>query len=119
MSLSYIEVLCADGKTYRDPCWRTSEYFVCYDDNDPVELVIRKTGGLKEKDARTLAEQALNELGFKARIKDNSYFDAAWRYMPENVNQKRITAGSFKKCFRYFIVVLEPPPPPNLYSKVF
>ncbi len=119
MSLSYIDIKCSDGKTYRDPCWRAPGYFLCYDDNDPPELVMLKPRALTPEKALSMAREALEQLGLHANIIVGSYSGESHRFMPEDVTKKRVTsAHDFKKCFRFFLEVLELPPPPNLHSGV-
>lgn len=60
MSLVSTYVKCTDGKWYRNPVYRAKDksWFICFDDNDPVELVVKKNCQLG-------AEQILKEVGIR------------------------------------------------------
>lgn len=48
MSLVSTYVRAVDGKLYRDPIVVGNDWFLCFDDDDPPELVVRAMGALPE-----------------------------------------------------------------------
>lgn len=103
MSLSATWYKCDDGKTYKDPVWRGSWWFICSDDEDPLELVVMKPKGLQPMEALQYAKQALAEAGFDAEIVQGSYSGSS----------ARVFDGKPKPAFRFFIRLNSSPPRPT------
>jgi hypothetical protein len=59
MSLNSPYVCCSDSKWYKDPVWRGPDWFVCYDDDDPPEIIIKA-------DSKLSFDEALKLCGHKA-----------------------------------------------------
>lgn len=51
MSLVSTYVRADDGKMYRNPVLAGGGWFICFDDDDPVEIVIADESGIKEPDS--------------------------------------------------------------------
>lgn len=60
MSLVSTFVQSTSGRWYKNPVIRGADFFVCWDDDDPIELVVHDFGGRTARDV--LAE--LNEAGW-------------------------------------------------------
>lgn len=112
MSIAHIKVQCSDGRMYDDPHWRSSEFFICFDDRDPPEVVIAKPKNLTHKEAVKLAKNALAFFGFNAEIIESSYNGAASRFLPKDPTSTRVTPRSFRPAFSFFLRLKGPPPPP-------
>ncbi|TAK59512.1 hypothetical protein [Methylobacter sp.] len=56
MSLVRTYVICADNQAYDNLVYRGEGWFVCFDDDDPIEVVIKHT-------CRRTAKQILKEIG--------------------------------------------------------
>lgn len=50
MSLVSTYVRATDGKLYKNPVLSGQGWFICFDDDDPVELVIKKKSNIKPQD---------------------------------------------------------------------
>ena len=50
MSLVSTYVRAKDGYFYRNPVIREKDWFICFDDDDPAELVIKKKSNLRPQD---------------------------------------------------------------------
>lgn len=48
MSLVSTYVRADDGNLYRDPVLSGNGWFICFDDDDPVELVVTQKSGIKD-----------------------------------------------------------------------
>lgn len=48
MSLVSTYVRATDGKLYRNPILEGDGWFICFDDDDPIELVVTMESGIKE-----------------------------------------------------------------------
>jgi hypothetical protein len=106
MSLVATYVYCKDGKYYDDLAYRDQDntWFICFDDDEPVEVVIRET-------CRKSPEEILTEVG----IPFNSVMKGCRRSMR--------MFGKMKDARAYFINVRnEPFPAPrawDTWDKVF
>lgn len=65
MSLVPTFVLAQDGKLYENPVLQGSGWYLCFDDDDPPELVIKVSRGMKRSMYRKLAENTLREAGIQ------------------------------------------------------
>lgn len=115
MSLTWTTVRCNDGKWYRNPVWRGSDngerFFLCFDDDDPPELIIEKHHDYQLGDAVIKAERILENLKIRADINLKSYDPVALRVFEKHTL-------NFAPSFRFFIEILDAPPPPTEYTKV-
>ena len=74
MSLVAIWVLADDGRWYEDPTIAPPDnsWYICFDDDDPIELVIRAAAwggpGGKKKDLIARGNKILEEAGLKGRV---------------------------------------------------
>lgn len=53
MSLVPTFVQCADGNYYKELVYRGKGWFICFDDDDPVELVIKTSCAVQPKEILT------------------------------------------------------------------
>lgn len=109
MSLTSTFVKCNDGNYYRDPTWRGNDFFICFDDDDPPEIVIKKPKNLSLQTAYEMALHRLKLAGFNALIRRESYKGGASRCF-------ELGRFKFTKAFSYFIDVLKAPNKPTLPS---
>ena len=61
MSLVSTYVRADDGKMYQNPVLSGDGWFICFDDDDPVELVVKNSLGVKDP------TQFLSELGIPSK----------------------------------------------------
>ncbi|MCK5601730.1 hypothetical protein KAR91_07680, partial [Candidatus Pacearchaeota archaeon] len=64
MSLVSTYVKTTDGKWYQSLVYREEGWFICFDDDDPIELVIRKSSGIKPEDIDLLKQFPKFRLAF-------------------------------------------------------
>ena len=91
-------VYCEDGKYYNSLAYRpgTGHWFICFDDDDPPEIVINLT-----KEDPVKAEQVLKELGFR---------DVE---LEKGRRCNSLFGGKFKKSLRQFFTFKGPAPNPR------
>ncbi len=67
MSLVSTYVLADDGKWYKDPVLEAADHswFICFDDDDPPELVFKVNGGESKKDWSARASLILANIGIR------------------------------------------------------
>jgi hypothetical protein len=111
MSLTHTTVFCKDKKWYREPVWRGPNYFICYDDDDPVEIVVIITPNMTPYYASKQVLKILEKIGFKARIMPNTYRRSGRMFTHLDKD--------FHDAYSYFLAVDTAPPPPTHYEKVF
>ena len=113
MSLTFTSCRCNDNKYYQDPVWRGPDYFVCFDDDDPPEIVVKLIGPKDHNVCKEKAEAILRSLGFN-NFTLNSFSSSSSRMFrtPGTKDYKPHPAFSF------FINMTEAPPPPNEHGKV-
>lgn len=80
MSLVGIYVLADDEKLYHDPVLYGNDWFLCFDDDDPPELVIEQQNRSKVQ-CRERALEVLAETGIEAKVSVESY-DSSQRVFP-------------------------------------
>lgn len=69
MSLVSTWVLFQDGKFYQNPVLYTEDWFLCFDDEDPPELVIRVEKKKQRKSVYLeMTSEILGKLGVVARV---------------------------------------------------
>lgn len=117
MSLTWTTVRCNDGRWYRNPVWRGfhegMRFFLCFDDDDPPELIVEKDKNYTQVDAILKARIILDDvLKIRADINAKSFDSLALRLFTKSVKD------GFKPSFRFFLEILDPPPPPNDYDVV-
>lgn len=99
---------CTDGKWYQELTYmdETDHWFICFDDDDPVELVVFD-------DCERTHEQILNDLNFP--------WIGSW--VDSKCNRIRPISGKFGPATAYFMDVSEKPfPLPSKfceYSEVY
>lgn len=111
MSLTHTTVRCSDNKWYRNPTWRGENYFICYDDDDPVEMVVIVTPNMLPFHVTRQMLEILEKIGFKAKIRPNTYRRSGRIFSHIDDN--------FHDACSYFLSVDVAPPPPTHYDKVF
>ncbi len=88
MSQSRVFVQALDGLLYSDPLIVGSDWFVCFCDDEPPEIVMKRSSNTTEKSARRKAHMALTEagLGFELgevnSLKDGRSFPPSWKAKP-------------------------------------
>lgn len=108
MSIGPTWALCNDGKFYKEPVWRGENFFLCFDEDEPPELVIKKPSKLTLALAKSMALEILKMLGIEADIREDTYFGGGSRCFTKELN-------GFHKAFRFFLKITERPPPPHEY----
>ena len=94
MSLGPTFVKADDGKFYRDPTIRGEDYFICFDEDDPPELVIRaKRRSLDQ--LKIIADKILETLNIKADLHSHSF--------AERVFSKGFKSNKFKPAIAFFL----------------
>lgn len=99
MSLGPIYVQADDGQYYQDPVIRGDDFFLCWDEDDPPELVIRADEP-NARDSETIkrmavvrikkrARRIIDELGISARYFDDVRF--SWRCFTETLDVENMT----------------------------
>ncbi len=71
MSLRATYVLADDGLFYKDPVLSEApeySWFICFDDEDPIELVLRDPGVLTDEEKVRHATALLDRLGLTGRV---------------------------------------------------
>ncbi len=67
MSLVGTYVLCDDGRWYTNPCWWGSLngrwWFICFDDDDPPEIVI--AGAYGQDQVAAFSDEILTGIGIR------------------------------------------------------
>lgn len=66
MSLVSTYCLADDGKWYKEPVLRGEDWFICFDDDDPPELVFKEHSDINPY-------ILLRELGIKAKLKGRGH----------------------------------------------
>lgn len=99
MSLVSSYVYCEDRCWYKELCYKDkdSNWFICFDDDDPVEIVIKS-------ECDITPEQVLNSLNFP--------------YVKIQQHHSRLFDNEFHKARAYFITVKnEPFPTPRPFDE--
>ena len=103
MSLSYIYVKAIDGKYYRYPTFRSknNDWFVCFDEDDPPEIVIKKS--CKKK-----PEEILDSIGIK------------YQKIRNRISSGRCfgSTGSIHSAYSWFFDLKEPIPIPENHEGI-
>lgn len=110
MSLGTVYLKARDNRYYENPCSRGvtekgNQWFVCYDEDDPPELVVEVSRG--GEDAMVILKAA----GFEIRHVTKSGISG--RCFSKNICDPFIRAAS------YFFTPLTPAPVPTEYTGVF
>lgn len=93
MSLVSTYVRADDGKLYRNPTLRGQGWFICFDDDDPVEIVLQLKKGEGKKQAAIRAKEILKELGIRP---------IDWC---ESGGGMRIFKGNFRNAYAWFFEI--------------
>lgn len=114
MSLVPTFARAVDGVFYENPVLRGDGWFLCFDDDDPPELVIRTVhhagfGGkaFREK-VRARAVEILDGLGFRYRITSKEPHCTGQRLFGEN--------RQFNPAAAFFLKIESPIPVPQQFS---
>ena len=82
MSLGYVWVKCADGKFYRDLTFRGPDWFVCFDEDEPEEIVVKAPNRAPVREPATLLREMrfefkrLSRPTFSGRVFDKG----SWKF---------------------------------------
>lgn len=98
MSLVSTYVKADNGKFYENPVLSGEGWFICFDDEDPAELVIQKSGSLGKK---LLVKDVLSLIGMKT--KGLRKYDS---YAQRNFGKG--TKLDFKPAIAYFFEPVNP-----------
>lgn len=88
MSQQAVYVQALDGLLYKDPIISGNNWFVCFDDTEPPEIVMKRYGSTTEKSARRMAHTLLLgagigfELGEINSLKNGRSFPPTWKPAP-------------------------------------
>lgn len=107
MSLCSTWVLARDGNFYQDPVLRGDDWFLCFDDDDPPELVIKCE---KEQPLKTL--QRAKEI-LKAHL-----FGVRYEFLSKRPRWSHRMFPEFHHAGAIFIKILDPIPVPQEYEAV-
>lgn len=94
MSLVSTYVRATDGLFYRNPTLNGNGWFICFDDDDPVEIVVQYTEKYKNK--KLLKERALGilkEVGLKHTP------------LTESGGSMRMFGSKFKDAYAFFFEI--------------
>lgn len=76
----------ANNKWYKCPAVfdETLEWFICFDDDDPPEIVIKSSGQLSKQHQKEKIENTLRDAGIKAKILNHNVcgsrlFPPSWK----------------------------------------
>jgi len=107
MSLVPTHCYCSDGLWYEDPVWRGYDedgklrWFLCLDDDDPPEMVLRVDDSPKDLDPKGRAA-LFPQLDYIRYTSNASSFDGQWRQF----GNEMVRASS-----RWCELIKVPPPP--------
>lgn len=108
MSLVPSYVYCNDGKFYQDLAYRskTRDWFICFDDDDPIELVVRET--CPKSPHEILAEVGIHYVAIGRPSRGDRVFGKNWRFHPAKGYFLKVRPGPFPA-----------PRPWDTYDKIF
>ena len=75
MSLGAIFIKADDNKYYKEPVIRGEDFFICFDENEYPELVLKRNGS-NMKECQTKVETILNNLKLNTEIKKPGQFSS-------------------------------------------
>ncbi len=102
MSMSATWVQCNDALYYREPRYGDdATWFVCFDDDDPPEVVVRMEKGETRDSVMARTAAILDDAGFHAEIVGRG-----------RINGKRHFNGRMVDAFSAWIDIRNAPPPP-------
>ena len=107
MSLVSTCVQADDNKIYKNPILSGEDFFICFDDDDPPELVI-KTLDKSDTELHQRALDIINSIGLKASLKNNP--SKSSRIFNHNTNN----SFKFTDAISYFINIEAPIPANNI-----
>jgi hypothetical protein len=110
MSLDYTYVKAVDGNYYRDPVLSGPDWFICFDDTEPPELVIRQ-GQLLSSINLARAKEILSGLDFNYKLLSTKP-NLALRCFGKEIGDGLYPAGA------YFFVLDSPIPIPTEHKGV-
>lgn len=109
MSLVSTCVQANDGKIYKNPILSGEDFFICFDDDDPPELVIKRLHRI-DSDLHKRALDILKNLGLVASLRGNPMKSSRLFNLTQELSTKFIEAIS------YFLHI-EAPIPANHITK--
>lgn len=117
MSLVSTYVLCTDGQMYRDPTWHGRhenrlKWFLCFDDDDPPELVIESARGMNPQLVRQIASAILAGLPIRRFKLGKVEPGVSGRIFPQD-GPKSL---KFVQAYSLFVSLYEPLPPPQKHD---
>jgi len=104
MSIGPTFVRADEGNFYKEVSIKGDDFFICFDENDPPELVIMKKGRTA-KELEKRAEQIIRELKIQATIKNENTttgFDSERCFNDDPL--------AFKPARAYFLDITKPIP---------
>jgi hypothetical protein len=103
MSLVPTFVKASDGMFYKEPILSGKDFFLCFDDDDDPELVIKVTeSGLHWKMWREIAEEIIRKLGLDATLNTQE---------PASVSERCFGRGwKFSPAVAWFLTINKPIP---------
>lgn len=115
MSLVPTWVRATDGKYYKDPVLRERDWFLCFDDNEPPELVVKWKEGDDLPSFWRRAETILKELGLQYR-----FLSKRPALHSRDFGNYRLRSGSISLHYAgsVFLEITAPIPVPQEYGAV-
>lgn len=110
MSLVPTWVRATDGRYYKNPILHGEDWFVCFDDDDPPELVVVQVPGEGREDARRRAEGILRKAGVPGTLSNRS--SRAGRSYPPYPSRRVLESIAF------FFDLTGPIPIPEIHQDV-
>lgn len=108
MSLVPTFVLAIDGKFYKDPVLKGDDWFLCFDDDEPPEVVVRRSGRTSAEEVKQKVQTILDALLLKW-----SFISNRPRFVGRCFN------GDIKKAASMFVRIDSPIPVPQKHDGVF
>lgn len=106
-SATYVQAL--DGLLYKDPIISGEDWFVCFDDDEPPEIVMKRFGSTTEKSARRKAHLLLMEAGIGFTLGEINSLTMGRSFPP---------TWKAKPASSIFFTLLAPIPIPRTYGGV-
>jgi hypothetical protein len=96
MSLVHTYVRAVDGQLYRDPVLRGDDWFICFDDDDPPEIVV---AGSDREECAVRAHRLVASIGRNVRLHSS--------------RSSRSFAGKFRQACAFWFDLTAPIPVPE------
>lgn len=108
MSLVSTYVYATDGKFYKNPVIKGEGWFICFDDDDPPELVVELS--LYKKDGKEIFTKILQEQQLDFKIIQNTVNFGGSRYFSDTTKDKYMKPA----CRMFFMLKGPISPPPGM-----